>query len=38
MSGIESNLGQEGWQGDEDDGLFPQSVRFMWQSMTRRHE
>jgi kinesin family protein 12 len=38
MSGIEDKLGREGWTSDENDGLFPRSVRYMWERMTMRHE
>ena len=33
-------LGQEGWTPmmNEHDGLFTQSVRYMWESMTMRQE
>ena len=38
MSGNEIELGQDGWtpHGTEHDGLFSQSVRYMWESMTMR--
>ena len=39
MSGIEDKLGRDGWSaGDENDGLFPRSVRHMWERMTMRSE
>jgi len=38
MSGIEDKLGREGWTSDENDGLFPRSVRYMWEKMTMRSE
>jgi hypothetical protein len=38
MSGIEDKLGREGWTSDENDGLFPRSVRYMWERMTMRPE
>jgi kinesin family member 12 len=40
MSGIEDRLGREGWtpSDDGDDGLFPRSVRYMWERMTMRPE
>jgi len=38
MSGIEDKLGREGWVSDENDGLFPRSVRYMWERMTMRPE
>jgi Cdc6-like AAA superfamily ATPase len=31
MSGVEDKLGREGWTSDENDGLFPRSVRHMWE-------
>jgi hypothetical protein len=40
MSGVEDHLGREGWtpSDDSDDGLFPRSVRYMWERMTMRQE
>ena len=38
MSGIEDKIGREGWKPDENDGLFPRSVRYMWETMTMRKE
>lgn len=40
MSGHEVELAQEGWtpNRNEHDGLFSQSVRYMWESMTMRQE
>lgn len=40
MSGSEDRLGREGWtpSDDGDDGLFPRSVRYMWERMTMRPE
>lgn len=40
MSGIEDRLGREGWtpSDDSEDGLFPRSVRYMWDRMTLRSE
>jgi hypothetical protein len=38
MSGVEDKLGREGWVSDENDGLFPRSVRYMWEKMTMRQE
>lgn len=31
MSGIEQHIASDGWQSDESDGLFLQSVRYMWE-------
>ena len=38
ICGNETELGQDNWQpaGNEHDGLFTQSVRYMWESMTMR--
>ncbi len=36
MSGIEEKLGREEWVSDDNDGLFPRSVRYMWERMTMR--
>lgn len=38
MSGVEDKLGREGWTSDENDGLFPRSVRYMWERMTMKPE
>jgi hypothetical protein len=38
MSGVEDKLGREGWTSDDNDGLFPRSVRYMWEKMTVRKE
>jgi len=38
MSGIEDKIGREGWTSDENDGLFPRSVRYMWERMTMKPE
>lgn len=38
MSGVEDKLGREGWTSDENDGLFPRSVRYMWERMTLKPE
>jgi len=38
MSGVEDRLGREGWTSDENDGLFPRSVRHMWEQMTVKPE
>ncbi len=38
MSGVEDKLGREGWTSDENDGLFPRSVRYMWEKMTVKTE
>lgn len=38
MSGVEDKLGREGWTSDENDGLFPRSVRHMWEQMTMKPE
>lgn len=39
MSGVEDKIGREGgWQSDENDGLFPRSVRYMWERMTMKPE
>ena len=40
MSGVEDKLGREGWTptDDSEDGLFPRSVRHMWERMTQRPE
>jgi hypothetical protein len=40
MSGVEDRLGREGWTptDDSEDGLFPRSVRYMWERMTMRPE
>jgi kinesin family protein 12 len=38
MSGQEDKLGREGWTSDENDGLFPRSVRYMWEKMTQKTE
>lgn len=41
MSGVEDRLGREGWTPSDDggeDGLFPRSVRYMWERMTMRQE
>jgi kinesin family protein 12 len=40
MSGVEDKLGREGWTptDDSEDGLFPRSVRHMWERMTMRPE
>jgi hypothetical protein len=38
MSGIEDRIGREGWTSDDNDGLFPRSVRYMWESMTMKPE
>jgi len=38
MSGVEDKLGREGWTSDDNDGLFPRSVRHMWESMTMKPE
>ena len=34
MMGREERLASDGWQPDQNDGLFLQSVRYMWQQMT----
>ena len=37
MMGVEVDLGQENWKPDiNNDGLFLQAVRFMWEAMTMR--
>ena len=38
MSGNETELASEGWSPGESEGLFLQSVQYMWQSMTAREE
>lgn len=38
MSGIENEIGRDDWTPGFNDGLFLQSVRFMWESMTMRPE
>jgi hypothetical protein len=39
MMGVEVDLGQENWKPDmNNDGLFLQAVRFMWEAMTMRQE
>jgi kinesin family protein 12 len=38
MSGIEGELGRDDWKSDENDGLFPRSVRYMWERMTMKLE
>ena len=38
MAGIEDKIGKEGWVSDDNDGLIPRSVRYMWQQMTLRPE
>jgi kinesin family protein 12 len=40
MSGVEDRLGREDWTptDDSEDGLFPRSVRHMWERMTMRPE
>ena len=40
MSGVEDKLGREGYTptDDSEDGLFPRSVKFMWERMTQRPE
>ena len=36
MSGNEKEIGMDGWTPGHDDGLFMQSVSFMWETMTMR--
>ena len=36
MSGVEENLGMDGWKSDDNDGLIPRSVRYMWEQMTMK--
>ena len=40
ICGNERELGGDNWtaMAGEHDGLFTQSVRYMWESMTMRHE
>lgn len=38
MSGKEMDLAQDSWKSDNNDGLFLQSVRYMWDSMSARNE
>ena len=38
MMGKESNLAKDGWMPDQNDGLFLQAVRYMWEQMTLRQE
>lgn len=35
MSGIEDKIGKEGWVSDQNDGLIPWSVWYMWEQMTK---
>ena len=38
MAGVEDKLGKEGWVPDNNDGLIPRSIRYMWERMTMRKE
>lgn len=38
MAGVEDKLGKEGWRPDNNDGLIPRSIRYMWERMTMRKE
>lgn len=38
MAGVEDKLGKEGWIPDNNDGLIPRSIRYMWERMTMRKE
>ena len=38
MSGIENEIGKDDWTPGHADGLFLQSVRYMWETMTLRPE
>lgn len=38
MMGKENQLARDGWTPDQNDGLFLQAVRYMWEQMTLRHE
>lgn len=38
MMGKESTIAKDGWLPDQNDGLFLQSVRYMWEQMTLRNE
>mmetsp|Transcript_23870 Transcript_23870/g.23788 ORF Transcript_23870/g.23788 Transcript_23870/m.23788 type:complete len:301 (-) Transcript_23870:1027-1929(-) len=38
MAGIEDKLGNKEWVPDNNDGLIPRSIRYMWERMTNRKE
>jgi len=38
MAGDEKRLGVEGWKSDNNDGIIPRSVDYMWSQMTSRRE
>ena len=38
MMGKESTIAKDEWSPDQNDGLFLQSVRYMWEQMTLRNE
>jgi hypothetical protein len=38
MAGKEERLGTETWKSDENDGIIPRSVEYMWEQMTLRDE
>lgn len=38
MAGEEKRLGVEGWKSDNNDGIIPRSVDYMWNQMTYRNE
>lgn len=38
MAGIEDKLGNKEWVPDDNDGLIPRSIRYMWDNMTQRKE
>lgn len=38
MAGIEDKLGSKEWVSDDNDGLIPRSIRYLWQKMTERQE
>lgn len=38
MAGIEDKLGNKEWKSDNNDGLIPRSIKYMWERMTTRKE
>ena len=38
MSGNEVEIGKDDWMPGDNDGLFLQAVRYMWETMTMRTE
>lgn len=38
MSGNEVEIGKDDWTPGDNDGLFLQAVRYMWETMTMRTE